>query len=1035
MKLKKGVYETLISSRVASDIRETEADSSRQCETAPIDVAESAKLLAGYLSGVVRKRLEDSGLTVEQKAQIVNDILKSLSANGGERIVEEPQLLTAVMSSQRAAQLKATKQRVVRPLSGFRVSNLFTGGQSATPLGTEILRDVASADRIYIIVSFLRMSGIRMILDELRRFCAVDGHSLRVITTTYCGITEGKAIEQLAALPNTEIRISYNANIERLHAKSYIFIRNSGFSTAYIGSSNLSHSAQTDGLEWNIRVTNVENPHIIKSAIATFDQYWNSNNFEDFNVGGIEKFNKELAIQRGCADANSLNLDLFQRFQVLPHQKAILDKLAAVREDNGLYRNLVVAATGTGKTVISAFDYKRFRESRPGHSRLLFVAHREEILRQSCRTYRSVLGDNNFGELWVGGERHAHSLDHLFISVASLNSHIDLFRRQGTDYYDYIVIDEAHHAEASSYRVIVNEFTPTILLGLTATPERMDGQSLQPDFGGKISAEIRLPQALNEGLLTPFQYICISDDTDLTGKELWTGKRYVVNKLSERLCNNERVRLIVNKLHEYLPDETKCHALCFCTDQRHANFMAQQLCAFGLRAAAVTSKTNAEQRRQLNRDLANGLVNYLCVVDIFNEGVDIPEIDTVLFLRPTDSLTVFLQQLGRGLRLSAGKDLLTVLDFVAQVNRQFDFTSRLRELCVRRDKNLKDQVNNGFTILPFGCSIYMERVAKERILSNISSAIYNVNRLERELRNYDGVPTLSQFVAGIGQDVRLLYRRQNCWTTLKRRAGKCSYAETADTDRLVKGMGNLVHINSLAYLRFIRKFIGNGCTLPSGGEADSHFALMLYYALFQSNITNTKFNSIDQALATLNSYPLFKQEMLELVDYLADNLEFRTFAMDDATLPGGLELYGCYTREEIFTLFNRQTPTRRMSGSVAGVFSLDEENIELLFVTINKSDKDFSPSTQYDDYFISANRFHWQSQNTMAHDNAGRRYCENNGRRFMLFVREEKTDGFGNTCPYYCMGFINYLSSYGNRPMNIEWQLEKPAMPRFIKAV
>ncbi len=298
MKLKKGVYETLISSRVASDIRETEADSSRQCETAPIDVAESAKLLAGYLSGVVRKRLEDSGLTVEQKAKIVNDILKSLSANGGERIVEEPQLLTAVMSSQRAAQLKATKQRVVRPLSGFRVSNLFTGGQSATPLGAEILRDVASADRIYIIVSFLRLSGIRMILDELRRFCAVDGHSLRVITTTYCGITEGKAIEQLAALPNTEIRISYNANIERLHAKSYIFIRNSGFSTAYIGSSNLSHSAQTDGLEWNIRVTNVENPHIIKSAIATFDQYWNSNNFEDFNVGGIEKFNKELAIQR-----------------------------------------------------------------------------------------------------------------------------------------------------------------------------------------------------------------------------------------------------------------------------------------------------------------------------------------------------------------------------------------------------------------------------------------------------------------------------------------------------------------------------------------------------------------------------------------------------------------------------------------------------------------------------------------------------------------------------------------------------------------
>ena len=251
-------------------------------------------------------------------------------------------------------------------------------------LGHEIVRDIASADRICIIVSFLRLSGIRMLLEDLRRFCEVDGHRLQIITTTYCGITEAKAVEQLASLPNTEIRISYNTEIERLHAKAYIFVRNSGLSTAYIGSSNLSKSAQTDGLEWNLRVTNVENPHIIKSALATFDMYWNSENFEDFGIGGIEKFNRELKRQRDAKDPQK-QFEMFNRYQVLPHQKQILDRLQVEREENDIWRNLVVAATGTGKTVVAAFDYKRFHEHNRNRSRLLFVAHRKEILKQSER--------------------------------------------------------------------------------------------------------------------------------------------------------------------------------------------------------------------------------------------------------------------------------------------------------------------------------------------------------------------------------------------------------------------------------------------------------------------------------------------------------------------------------------------------------------------------------------------------------------------------------------------------------------------------
>ena len=206
------------------------------------------------------------------------------------------------------------------------------------------------------------------------------------------------------------------------------------------------------------------------------------------------------------------------------------------------------------------------------------------------------------------------------MSVATLNNNIGQFEQLGAEYYDYIVIDEVHHAAADSYRKIVTFFKPKILLGLTATPERMDGQSLLPDFGGKVSAEIRLAQALDEGLLTPFQYICISDPTDISGSELWRNGKYITDKLTDKLCNEERVGLIVQKLREYLPDEGRCRALCFCSDKRHAHYMADMLRLQKLNAECLTSENSNDDRKRLNDDLAKGRINYLCVVDMFNEG-------------------------------------------------------------------------------------------------------------------------------------------------------------------------------------------------------------------------------------------------------------------------------------------------------------------------------------------------------------------------------------------------------------------------------
>ncbi len=1032
MKLIKGVYENIINKELAADIEQAEANN-LECVKSDIDTAESPAMLSQYLGKIIQNKLSDENLTTENRTNFVNKIMHLALIDDENQIHEKDKILSEVKDAAQQARSRATGQETERPLSGFRVSNLFTGGGSELSIGSELKKDIASADRIYIIVSFLRLSGLHLIYDALEDFCSQENHELKVITTTYCGITEAKAVEQLSKLPRTEIHISYNTKIERLHAKSYIFERNSGFSTAYIGSSNLSKSAQTDGLEWNIRVTNVENPHIIKTALATFNIYWNSPNFEDYRLGGIEKFIKETNLNRFTSSA----AQVLQRFEVLPHQKAILDKLLIERE-NGLTRNLIVAATGTGKTVISAFDYRQFMNEHLEHHRLLFIAHREEILSQSLQTYRSVLRDANFGDLWVGHYQPTNSIDHLFVSVQTFNSHFDeVFAGLDSRYYDYIVIDEAHHSVASSYRKIFEHFQPQLLIGLTATPERMDGSSLLDDFG-KISAEIRLPKALDEGLLTPFQYYCISDNTDLTDESLWMNGRngkYIDSKLSERLCNSARTDLIVDRLRYYLPDEHQCKALCFCTDKKHAEFMSEQFRQYGFKSAYLVSDNN-EERKRLNQALACGEINYLFVVDMFNEGVDIPSVDTVLFLRPTESLTIFLQQLGRGLRLDAGKNLLTVLDFVAQVNKNYDFTSRFRALLTKTGSNVADQISHGFTLLPHGCSIQMEEKAQEYVLQCIKAAVYNKNKLIAELQSYSSTPTLSEFIAGNGQDVRIIYKNGLCWSSLKKLADKCTYEADDVTRRLEKGMGQLTHINSLKYLKFIRKsMLACGDIRPENQEEET-FALMLYYNLYQEKISKLGVASIYIALAWLKRYPVFVQEINELTDYLIDNLSVKTGAVG-AGIPESLEVYGCYTREEVFCMLGSQTPDKKMQGSASGVFKVDEYNTELFFVTLNKSDKDFSPTTQYNDYVISENLFHWQSQNTDSHRGRGERFVHQstNHKRFLIFVREYKHDGFGNTCPFHCFGFGHYVSSSGDYPMSIVWKMESPIMAQFIKAV
>ena len=1017
--LKPGLYDALVDQLMKSGLDGLEEKRLRPIIEA-VDTAELPDRVAEVLGQWVREALKSTP-TQERADKAVELARNALGAirNVRESALESERQLTEPIERLAAIEhLAPTNQpiRIRRPLTPLRDTVLMTNARDQPAVGREIAAEIASADRIDLVLAFIRWTGIRAILPDLRRH--VDaGKPLRVITTIYTGTTEKRALEALVGI-GAEVKVSYDKSTTRLHAKAWLFERSTGFSTVYVGSSNLTFSAQVTGLEWNVRASQARNPGLISDFQRTFETYWADSHFEPFDS---DRFARETEV---TADDDSI-LTPFE-VEPYPFQRQILERLQ-VERGRGHPHNLVVAATGTGKTVIAALDYRHLR-SELTRSRLLFVAHRGEILEQSRTMFRHVLRSGSFGEFWVRGKKPS-LWEHVFASIQSITA--SEARSIAPDHFDVMIIDEFHHSAAASYEALLDHLRPKHLLGLTATPERTDGLDVLRWFGGRMSIELRLWDALEQGLLSPFHYFGIHDGTNLAEVTWRRGTGYDSSELTNVYTANDLwAAKVLEAVKDKIGEPQRMRALGFCVSIQHADFMASRFQQAGLQARAVTSSTSADDRRRALDEFRDGQVRILFTVDLFNEGVDVPAIDVVLMLRPTESATIFLQQLGRGLRRTQGKDVLTVLDFVGHQNQGFRFDLRYRRMLGRSRRELERDIETDFPYLPAGCLLELDHVAREIVLDNVRHVLPTTWKQRiQELRELGDV-SLKHYLDETGLELEDVYRNNHTWTELRRTAGfSAEPPASADEARFGRGIARLLHLDDQDRIDAYRELLSSRRPPLASSLGEWRRRQLEGLLLTVLNPRRGTYSDLDEAASAFWTHDALRREILGFLPLLEEQVVHLNKPL--MTLyPVPLQVHASYTREEILAAFGASRITKPLPLQT-GVFTHEATKTHLLFITLQKAEKDYSPTTRYLDYAISETLFHWETpRTTSAQSQRGRSFIEHKsrGQRVALFVRLTKQDANGRTAPYFSVGTASYVEHRSDRPVQITWKLEQ-ALP------
>jgi superfamily II DNA or RNA helicase/HKD family nuclease len=1047
MALEDGLYDLLLTESL---VRSMAALDPNSADVVPLKGGAAevlAEAITRQLSAILADVVGDDTAKSRRQLEIVNDLLVMLRQRLAANVNS-----TASMGTHEVVDLVASPLRVLRavrrdhqfaasPEIGLAMPWLFTAGKGSPSLLQEIRRELASSDQVDILVSFITVSGVRKLQDVLQQITATSAKGqvatrLRILTTTYTGATEARALDELARLPGCEVRVSLDGRRTRLHAKAWLFQRKSGFGSAYVGSANLSGAALTGGLEWTVKLTQRAQQALFTRAVAHFETLWADSEFQRYDPDDVHH-RQALAAALGRESFGGEPTGTISFFDLQPktYQQEMLEQLGAERA-HGRNRNLLVAATGTGKTVVAAFDYRNICQIEGGRPRLLFVAHREEILRQALRTYREVLRDPEFGELLTGSQQ-PERWDHLFATIDSVASR-DLVRIVGVDHWHAVVIDECHRLAAERFHSFANAVRPRVLLGLTATPERSDGQPIANYFDarpdGSPAVEMRLWHALDLQLLAPFEYYACDDATDFSAVP-WDkpGEREAVDNLVTG--NLVRARLVVNEWRRLASDARLSRAIVFCVSVAHAEFMTDWLNRADLPAACVVGKTSGEERRKAPQRLLSGELCALVTVDLYNEGIDLPMVDTLLLLRPTQSPVLFQQQIGRGLRLAAGKESCLVLDFVGQHRTEFRFDRLLSSLTGLSRRELVDGVENGFSSLPPACHIHLQRQTREQVLQGLRAlTTQNWRRLKIELQTYAALRgrtsvQLADFLHDQSLELEDIYRAstgqgRSGWTALKRDAGLIVAEPGPEEDYFSRRFGDLLHVDDPKRLDLMAS-VGTWRGKSTGLSAKE--SLDVQMLAYQIDGRHAQAAGPHAFIERIERHPAISAELAELSVLLQARSTLST------NIVPGLEdtplcLHSAYGVREVLTAVGWLTAERRTPFQ-AGVLSLTSRRTELLFVTLDKSEG-YHDRIAYRDYAISAGRFHWQTQNSASPDTpSGRRYLESatNGWRFQLFVRPRKGEA------YRACGPVTLESADGDRPMSIVWNLEIPLPARLFR--
>jgi superfamily II DNA or RNA helicase/HKD family nuclease len=1025
-----GLYDRILDSTLREAAKSLEASGQADIEKlAPAErrrrlVGEIAKLLPELLDAAANPN--EDGESELRELAFLNQLLTSVRRNE----THTPPWTAPVLALR---SVHRTGAAPIFPSTGLSSPWLFTAGRADPSLFAELRAELSAADRVDILVSFITWSGIRKLWDVLESVTAVGANGqprtrIRVITTTYTGATDARAVEALAKLPGVDVRISLDGRRSRLHAKAWLFQRATGFGSAFVGSANLSAAALLGGIEWTVKFTRTGQGDLFAVAEAHFETLWNDPEFLAFDARDEQQCER-LRVALGEARHPTQGTDvpgLFTWFDLRPKafQQAMLERLAAERR-HGRTRNLLVAATGTGKTVVAAFDYKRVADELGSPPCLLFVAHRIEILTQAMATFRQILRRPDFGDLLADGQ-HPNTSDHLFATIQSVTA-ARLVETCGPDHWHMVIVDECHHLPATSFASFAREIQPKIFLGLTATPERTDGAPIAEFFqsrpDGSPAVELRLWDALDQQLLAPFEYYASQDETDFRNVP-WGNTAAETARLSQILTGDHaRARLVATALERYVADIGAMRAIAFCVDIEHTKFMAAYFNEKGLPALSVTSQTPRVQRERAPAMLASREVKIICTCDLYNEGIDIPEANTILFLRPTQSPVIFQQQLGRGLRLADGKECCLVLDFVGRLQEGFRFDRLYQAITGLSRRQLMQELQEGFTSLPPGCHIQFDKVARQRVLDSLREiANQTWRRLTAELcafaagRNREEI-SLALFLREQCVELEDVYHSRG-WIALRRAAGLEQREIGIDENYLGAHFQALLHVNDPARLNVFALVATEGSACWSRLDSVQRRTVqMLAYQVFSNR---SELMDALGFLQRLDRSPLMREELCELSAYLDDRTDLEAVQCPDLPDQWPLTLHAAYSRREILTAVGWMDATRR-PPSQSGVVALHDEKIEILLVTLDKKEG-FHERVAYHDYAVSPEIFHWQTQNTAGPNTpVGRRYCESstNGWRFQLFVRETRDD------PYIALGPVSLEGEpTGDHPMSITWRLQ-----------